>query len=206
MKIVFAILLYTTACFNLSNAQETTFKTIPEHLKPFFNEQSLSISGPLSSTGMRFIAKTGEGSLYHIRVSYNRFLLGVDDWLFYYHANAAYVYDLKFYNKYLAENLETKGITFAPFGAQLVYSKWKYIQPLTRLIGGFVYYFDYFPDSRGAKLNFTYELDLGINVALYKSVKLYTGYTFFHHSNAELASTNPGMDNNMFVMGIGLDF
>ena len=120
--------------------------------------------------------------------------------------NVDFIHHLRFWNRRQQEFLNTWGIAFAPFGFKLAVPKWKAITPNARLLGGFVWFDKPFPDARGLNLNFTYELDLGLDWQIAEQLKFYTGYTFFHHSNAEIGRVNPGMDNNMFVMGLFYQF
>lgn len=205
MKSVLVVMLwlaYDASDGSYAQQKQEVFKEIPESLQSVFSKTEWQLSAPLFSSGMRFIAKTGEGNLYHIRLSYSRFVLGVDKWLMYYTLNADLVYHLEFYNKREEETLETQGVAIAPFGAQMKYAGWNRIHPTARLLGGFIYFDDPFPDARGLHVNFTYELTIGLDIRLFQKVKWFSGYTFFHHSNAELGRVNPGMDNNMLVMGL----
>lgn len=177
-------------------------KTIPDSLKQTFTKNEFGITAPITSSGMRFIAKTAEGELYNVRFFYHRHVLSTPDALFYYASNFDLIYDLTFYNKRKAHFFKTWGIAIAPFGVKILYPHYKIIIPNMRLLGGFVWFDKAFPDQRGLHFNFTYELDLGLDWRISKQLKLTTNYTFFHHSNAEIGKVNPGMDNNMFVLGM----
>jgi hypothetical protein len=209
MKYLLAVKLWLSFhALNGAYAQQNqeVFKEIPDSLQSVFGKTEWQISAPLLSSGMRFIAKTSEGSLYHLRLSYSRFVLGIEKWLMYYTVNLDVVHHLEFFNKRENVMLQTQGLAIAPFGAQLKYAGWNRIQPIARLLGGFIYFDDPFPDARGLHINFTYELTLGLDVQIYKKVKWFSGYTFFHHSNAELGRINPGMDTNMLVMGLQIGY
>lgn len=202
------VLWLVCGAFKSIHAQQNqeVFKKIPESLQSAFGKTEWQLSTPLLSSGMRFIAKTNEGHLYHIRLSYSRFVLGVDQWLIYYTLNTDLVYYLEFYNKRERKTFTTQGFAMAPFGAQMKYAGWNRIQPTARLLGGLIYFDKPFPDARGLRVNFTYELTLGMEVPIYKKIKWFSAYTFFHHSNAELGRVNPGMDNNMLVMGLQIGY
>lgn len=177
-------------------------KSVPDSLKQTFSKNEFGFTSPLTSSGMRFIAKTAEGELYNVRFFYHKHLLSTPDALFYYASNFDLIYDLKYYSKRKGEYFKTWGIAVAPFGMKILYPHYKIIIPNMRLLGGFVWFDKAFPDKRGLHFNFTYELDLGFDWRLVDRLKLTTHYTFFHHSNAEIGDVNPGMDNNMFVLGL----
>jgi hypothetical protein len=67
----------------------------------------------------------------------------------------------------------------------------------------------YFSDSvpRGAaQLNFTPECGIGMSLALSDEVRLLTGVRWYHISNAQTASNNPGIDMLQGYVGITMPF
>jgi hypothetical protein len=60
--------------------------------------------------------------------------------------------------------------------------------------------------SGGAQLNFTPEVGVGVSIALHEDLRLLAGVRWYHVSNAQTASSNPGIDMVQGYIGITMPF
>jgi opacity protein-like surface antigen len=71
------------------------------------------------------------------------------------------------------------------------------IQPFLKSSTGFMYLDNPFPDDRGIKLNFVFEVGTGVEILLTDFSSLTLGYKYHHMSNGEIGQVNPGVDSNI---------
>ncbi len=93
------------------------------------------------------------------------------------------------------------GVGLAPLGIKL------YLVPAKRTIffmsacAGVLSFLDEVPEPEARKVNFTFELGAGLQVATTSRWALTLGYKLHHLSNANTAFSNPGLDANIFYLG-----
>ena len=59
-----------------------------------------------------------------------------------------------------------------------------------------------FPTDKGRRINYTFDLSLGLKKAIQKNTFLSLGYRFHHISNAQTGTQNPGIDSNFLFLSI----
>jgi hypothetical protein len=69
--------------------------------------------------------------------------------------------------------------------------------------GGFVMFTRATPDIEERRFNYTLEFGGGVDLRIHAEWWLRAGYKFHHFSNAFSALENPGVDANVFVVGVG---
>lgn len=100
------------------------------------------------------------------------------------------------------QRLDTYGVGANPAGLRINYASGQPVQPFIAGSGGFVYFFRPVPDERGKHLNFTFDVGVGVQVVLSTHTTLTIGYRYQHLSNAFRGQINPGVDANLFYLGI----
>ncbi|NIR47000.1 acyloxyacyl hydrolase [candidate division KSB1 bacterium] len=97
------------------------------------------------------------------------------------------------------------------FGLSPVGLKWYVLQVsrfklFTNGSGGFLTFVEDVPDPDARKFNFTFEFGGGIEVFTNSRVGIALGYRYHHLSNANTEKVNPGLDANIFYIGISRFF
>lgn len=91
------------------------------------------------------------------------------------------------------------------FGVLPVFFRWNFsrvshLQPFADLAGGFVRTNQAVPVGT-VRFNFMAESGAGLRLFVTKRTALLVGYRFHHLSNADRASTNPGINSNLLYVG-----
>lgn len=90
------------------------------------------------------------------------------------------------------------GYGISPLGFQYNWRRDRMVQPFLKSSTGFMYLDNPFPDDRGIKLNFVFEVGTGLEILLTDFSSLTLGYKYHHMSNGEIGQVNPGVDSNIF--------
>ena len=96
----------------------------------------------------------------------------------------------------------TVGMGVAPVGLQFVYRTHRRAQPFFGGSGGLMAFPAPIPDGRGRRLNYTFDISVGIRYVLTADRVLTIGYRFHHLSNGFRGDINPGFDANVFYLGL----
>ncbi|MDZ7774006.1 MAG: acyloxyacyl hydrolase [Balneolaceae bacterium] len=91
------------------------------------------------------------------------------------------------------------GVGISPLGLQLNFISDRALQPYLRSTAGLMFLEAPFPDDRGTRVNFTFGVGGGAELYLSDFSSLSVGYYFFHLSNGETGSVNPGIDSSLFM-------
>lgn len=101
------------------------------------------------------------------------------------------------------------GVGFSPFGLQLNFRNRKKVQPYLGGHIGLLLFNRPVPDNRGgiapsrsgAKLNFTGDIGVGVEIGLKDKKSLLFGYKYYHISNGYRGEVNIGYNTNMIYGG-----
>lgn len=101
------------------------------------------------------------------------------------------------------------GVGVAPFGLQLNFRNRKKVQPYLGGHLGLLIFNRPVPDNRGgiapsrsgAKLNFTGDIGVGVEIGLKNKKSVLFGYKYYHISNAYRGEVNIGYNTNMLYGG-----
>lgn len=99
-------------------------------------------------------------------------------------------------------SLSAYGVGVVPVGLQFVYRADYAVQPYFGGSGGLMYFPDPIPDGRGRKLNYTFDIGVGLRWVLGEHRVLTVGYRFHHLSNGFRGEINPGFDANIIFIGL----
>lgn len=94
------------------------------------------------------------------------------------------------------------GMGVAPAGLQFIYRIDHRVQPFFGGSGGLMYFPAPIPDGRGRKLNYTFDVSVGVRWVWGAHRVLTVGYRFHHLSNGFRGEINPGFDANIFYIGL----
>ena len=89
----------------------------------------------------------------------------------------------------------------APLGLQMNFRPRKKVQPFLGASGGMLYFNQRVPNFVGARFAFTADIGAGIEFRLKDKKALTVGYKYYHISNGDRGTENPGFDNNLFYVG-----
>jgi hypothetical protein len=98
------------------------------------------------------------------------------------------------------------GAGASPLGLRLLAWPQERISPYVDGTGGFMLATERIPYqvAGGTWANFTYSAGAGLRIRAGKSTEVSLGYRWFHISNAKLSVINPGIDANLFYLGLSL--
>jgi hypothetical protein len=96
------------------------------------------------------------------------------------------------------------GAGLSPVGFQLNFRRRERVQPFAQGSGGFLYFGERVPDTRGAQFNFTADFGGGVQWKTGARRAWTAGYRYHHVSNGYRADVNPGFDSNMFYVGFSI--
>lgn len=94
------------------------------------------------------------------------------------------------------------GVGGAPAGLQFIYRTHRRTQPFFGGSAGLIAFPDPVPDSRGRRLNYTFDISVGLRWVLGAHRVLTVGYRFHHLSNGFRGEINPGFDANVIYVGL----
>lgn len=94
------------------------------------------------------------------------------------------------------------GAGVAPVGLQFVYRTHRAVQPFFGGSGGLMAFPHRIPDRRGRRVNYTFDVGVGVRWVLGPRRVLTVGYRFHHLSNGFRGDINPGFDANIFYIGL----
>ncbi|MDX1618301.1 MAG: acyloxyacyl hydrolase [Balneolaceae bacterium] len=147
--------------------------------------------------------KTPDSQLGIMGLRYNR------KWFRLENNTLEYSLDFNLFAKYVypeytrtRERTSLSGVGLAPAGFQFNFNSDKTLQPFLKASGGFLYLSRPFPDDRGIQFNFTLELGGGLEYVMSRHSSFTFGYKYHHMSNGEIGVINPGVDSNMFYVGV----
>ena len=96
------------------------------------------------------------------------------------------------------------GAGLSPVGFQLNFRRRERVQPFAQASGGFLYFGERVPDTRGAQFNFTGDFGGGVQWKTGARRAWTVGYRYHHVSNGYRADVNPGFDSNLFYIGFSI--
>ncbi|MDX1671637.1 MAG: acyloxyacyl hydrolase [Balneolaceae bacterium] len=201
------ILLYATVLYAQPSASTgSTADTNEETVTPYMDQQvrnRFSIWAGYSFNSATIIGETANASLGMLGINYNRRIFEFRKIAFEYSADLNFFanYDYPEFNQENSRNI-LQGLGFSPVGFQLNFDDARKVYPYFRSSGGLMVMEAPFPDNRGTKLNFTFELGAGLEFAIMKHTHLFLGYKYHHLSNGETGQINPGVDSNLFYGGL----
>ena len=94
------------------------------------------------------------------------------------------------------------GFGASPVGLELVGPRLRAVRPYLAGAGGLLWFTRNTPEPEARRLNATFELGAGVRVARGDRRALMLGWKFHHLSNAWTAPYNPGLDGNVFYVGL----
>jgi hypothetical protein len=94
------------------------------------------------------------------------------------------------------------GAGIEPVGLDAAIGGPRHLQLRVGASGGMVYFEDPIPDPAECKLNFIANVVTRVSVPLWQGHRIEAGYRYNHISNGGRGPVNPGMDSNMFELGV----
>ena len=94
------------------------------------------------------------------------------------------------------------GLGGAPFGLQLRLAPTARVQPFLTTAAGGLWFRDPVPHPQAGRFNFAAEVGAGVLYRPTRSVGVIAGYKLQHISNGGTRPYNPGIDNNLFYLGL----
>ena len=94
------------------------------------------------------------------------------------------------------------GVGVRPAGLRLTYRPHKRVQPFVAGSTGLAFFDRSVPNALGRSLNFMFDVEAGVRVVLTPTLTLTAGYRYHHLSNGFRGQINPGVDANLFRLGV----
>ena len=94
------------------------------------------------------------------------------------------------------------GFGAAPLGLQLRLAPSGRVQPFFTASAGGLWFHEPVPSERAGRFNFTAEVGAGALCHVTRTLGVIAGYKLQHISNGGTRSYNPGIDNNLFYLGL----
>jgi hypothetical protein len=94
------------------------------------------------------------------------------------------------------------GFGAAPLGLELRLAPRRTVQPFLTASGGALWFREPVPAAEAGRFNFTAEVGAGVLVRPSRAFGVMVGYKLQHISNGGTRRSNPGIDNNMFYVGV----
>jgi hypothetical protein len=174
------------------------------------DKNELSVWGgysPGSNTSLRFLGRTPDAKFGILALRYARRFSETDNLTLRYTADLIPVSALTYPDTEVSGGVRRNvrptryawGIS--PLGLQLSFRPHKKVQPFVDATGGMLFYSRATPNIVGTKLNFTFHFGGGIDIATGGNRAITIGYKYFHISNANRGTSNPGFDNNVIYVG-----
>lgn len=102
-----------------------------------------------------------------------------------------------------AHRVYSYGVGGSPVGAQVNFVHYHHFEPFLTAGGGFLYFNH--PVLEATQFNFTAQFGGGVQLfTSSRRTAIDLGYKYHHISNANLGNQNPGMDSEMFFIGVSL--
>ncbi len=89
----------------------------------------------------------------------------------------------------------------APLGLQMNFRPRKRVQPFLAASGGLLYFHKVTPNFTGTRFAYTADIGAGVEFKLKEKRAVTVGYKYYHVSNGDRGTENPGFDNNLFYIG-----
>jgi len=162
---------------------------------------------PDSTTSLRFLGRTPDAKFAIFALRYSRRLTETEDLKLRYTVDLIPVSALTYPDTEVTGGVrrDVRPTRYAwgvsPLGLQLSFTPHKKAQPFIDGTGGMLFYSRVTPNIVGTKLNFTFHFGGGIDIATDDKRGVTVGYKYFHISNANRGTSNPGFDNNVFYVG-----
>lgn len=183
----------------------------PLQLRPNMNGWGVWAGGSFHASTL--IAKTEEAQFGLVSLQFGRVLATEDDVAVRFSVDLIPAAVLSYLQPPPSENaqpsdfiappsLTAYGLGIAPAGIQFVYRAGEAVQPFFGGSGGLMYFPDPIPDERGRRLNYTFDISLGMRWVLDANRVLTVGYRFHHLSNGFRGEINPGFDANIIFLGL----
>lgn len=98
------------------------------------------------------------------------------------------------------------GAGLAPVGFKVYFRRQRRVKPFVDTSGGFLYFREPVPlNIPGAtKFNWTFDFGGGIQISTGERRAITLGYKFHHLSNGGRSEVNPGLDANLFYVGLSI--
>ena len=105
-----------------------------------------------------------------------------------------------------SQNTAVYSAGVSPIGFRLVFNRQGRLKPFAETTGGFLYSKHAVPLDIPNATRFNFTFDFGGGVQLFTSAHqaVMMGYKFHHLSNAYRSRVNPGLDGNVFYVGLSL--
>ena len=101
-----------------------------------------------------------------------------------------------------ASGLTTYGVGVSPAGLRLAFRRSAQVRPFLSGSTGLAYFTAPVPTAWGRRLNFTFDLGIGVEVLLPSRLRLTAGYRYHHLSNGFRGRINPGIDGHLLCVGL----
>lgn len=147
--------------------------------------------------------KTQDAHIRSVGIRYNRKLVRAYDSVLEYNLllNVYSNYSYQGFEPYTYK-ISLSGLGISPVGLQLNFLSTRILQPFINISTGLMYMNEPFPDDRGKKLNFTFDVGGGVEMLISPSVSLSLGVRYHHLSNGDRGQVNPGIDSNFYYTSI----
>ncbi len=101
-----------------------------------------------------------------------------------------------------SQELTAYGIGVRPGGLRLTFRAAQHVQPFVAGSTGLAFFNRSVPNSLGRSLNFMFDVGAGVRIGLTSTLILTAGYRYYHLSNGFRGQINPGVDANLFQLGL----
>jgi hypothetical protein len=106
------------------------------------------------------------------------------------------------YRTAFVEGRSVRGFGAAPLGIQLRLAPSARVQPFFTASGGALFFAQPVPSEYAGRFNFTAEVGAGALCHVTRTLGVIAGYKLQHISNGGTRRNNPGIDNNLFYLGL----
>ncbi|WP_263785413.1 acyloxyacyl hydrolase [Salinibacter grassmerensis] len=94
------------------------------------------------------------------------------------------------------------GVGVRPAGLRLTFRPDEHLQPFLAGSTGLAFFNRSVPNALGRSLNFMFDVGAGVRVVVTSALILTAGYRYHHLSNGFRGQINPGVDANLFQLGV----
>lgn len=167
------------------------------------NEFSVLVGWSISSPTL--IGTTEDARLGALALRYGRDVFSKKNVALQYGVEITPVAALSLPNRTFARRRElVYGIGVSPVGFKLNFRKEKRLQPFAGTSGGLFYFTKDVPVINASKFNFTFDFGGGVQIFTRNKRAVTIGYKYQHISNGGTARVNPGIDANIFYVGVSV--